>query len=250
MSTIAPSAPPATVGEKFARGWSGWRRWPLISVAGGLIAAAGVLAPLPFLVVEAQDSGWGALKRLLWRHTTAGRLWESVRLTNAGPPRFAALGAGAAGEVGGVGGLRGRSVPGLSRADLRRVQARLRRRGRLRAVARARWPEHRRAGWRARADRARARVQGRAGSVAAQRPGSSRAPALAGPGCAGDALGPGTRGAGRLAAVLDGPRQLEHAPLRLDPLLPRPYRRLQRRRRRDRDAARDPGVQPGAAPPP
>jgi iron(III) transport system permease protein len=96
MSTIAPSAPPATVGEKLARGWSGWRRWPLISAAGGLIAAAGVLVPLAFLVVQAQDSGWGTLKRLLWRHSTAVLLWNSVRLTIACTLLCAVLGVGAA----------------------------------------------------------------------------------------------------------------------------------------------------------
>src|SRR5258708_37409817 len=84
MSTIAPSAPPATVGEKFARGWSGWRRWPLISVAGGPIAAAGVLVPLAVLVVQAQDSGWGAPKRVLWGPSTPGLLWERRRLAAAG----------------------------------------------------------------------------------------------------------------------------------------------------------------------
>jgi iron(III) transport system permease protein len=96
MSSIAPSAPPETVGSKLARTWSGWRRWPLVSVAGALLAAAGVLVPLAFLLVQAQDSGWGTLKRLLLRHSTLVLLWNSVRLTVACTLLCAVLGVGGA----------------------------------------------------------------------------------------------------------------------------------------------------------
>jgi len=96
MSSIAPNAPPVTAGQKLARSWSGWRRWPLISIAGGVIASAGVLVPVAFLVVQAQDSGWGTLKRLLFRHSTAVLLWNTVRLTVACTVLCAVLGVGAA----------------------------------------------------------------------------------------------------------------------------------------------------------
>jgi iron(III) transport system permease protein len=96
VSGIAPSAPAGRVGATIARGWSGRRRWPLISVAGGLIAAAGVLVPVAFLLVQAQDSGWGTLKRLLLRHSTGVLLWNSVRLMVACTLLCAVLGVGAA----------------------------------------------------------------------------------------------------------------------------------------------------------
>jgi iron(III) transport system permease protein len=76
--------------------WSGRRRWPLVSVAGGLIAAAGVLLPLAFLVVEAQNSGWGEVEHLLLRHNVAVLLWNSLRLAVACTLLCAALGVGAA----------------------------------------------------------------------------------------------------------------------------------------------------------
>jgi iron(III) transport system permease protein len=94
--SIAPGAPTVTTGEKLARGWSGRGRWPLISVAGGLIAAAGVLVPLAFLIVQAQASGWGTLRRLLLRHSTLVLLWNSVRLTVACTVLCVVLGVGAA----------------------------------------------------------------------------------------------------------------------------------------------------------
>jgi iron(III) transport system permease protein len=68
----------------------------LISVAGGLLAAAGVLVPLIFLLVQAQDSGWGTLERLLARHSTGVLLWNTVRLTVACTLLCAVLGVGAA----------------------------------------------------------------------------------------------------------------------------------------------------------
>jgi len=96
MSSVAPPAPPGSVGERIAHGWSGRRRWPLVSIAGAALATAGVLVPVAFLVVQAQDSGWGALRRLLFRHSTAVLLWNSVRLTLACTLLCAALGIGAA----------------------------------------------------------------------------------------------------------------------------------------------------------
>ncbi len=96
MSTLAPSAPPESLGRRIARSWSGRRRWPLFSIAGALIATVGVLVPLAFLVVQAQDSGWGTLKRLLLRHQTAVLLWNTVRLTVACTVLCAVIGVGAA----------------------------------------------------------------------------------------------------------------------------------------------------------
>lgn len=96
MSSIAPSAAPDSVAERLARGWSGRRRWPLVSIAGAALAAAGVLVPLAFLVVQAQDSGWSTLRRLLLRHSTVVLLWNSVRLTVACTVLCAVLGVGAA----------------------------------------------------------------------------------------------------------------------------------------------------------
>jgi len=74
------------------RMWSGWRRWPLVSVAGGVIAGALVLLPLWFLVVEAKQSGWGEVRHLLERHEVAVLLWNTVRLTLACTALCALLG--------------------------------------------------------------------------------------------------------------------------------------------------------------
>ena len=76
--------------------WSGRRRWPLFSVAGGLIAAGLVLLPLTFLVIEALQSGWGEVQRLIFRHSVAVLLWNTVRLTIACTFLCAVLGIGAA----------------------------------------------------------------------------------------------------------------------------------------------------------
>ena len=48
------------------------------------------------LVDEAQQSGWGELHRLLWRHSVAVLLWNSVRLTVACTLLCALLGVGGA----------------------------------------------------------------------------------------------------------------------------------------------------------
>ena len=55
-----------------------------------------MLLPLAFLVVQAQDSGWGTLRRLLLRHSTVVLLWNTVRLTIACTVLCAVLGVGAA----------------------------------------------------------------------------------------------------------------------------------------------------------
>ena len=93
MSTFAPTAP---IASRWTRAWSGRRRWPLVSIAGGTIAAALVLLPLVFLVVQAQQSGWGEVQRLLLRHSVAVLLWNTVRLTLACTVLCAVLGVAAA----------------------------------------------------------------------------------------------------------------------------------------------------------
>ena len=93
MSSYAPieHAP-----GRWAQAWSGRRRWPLVSVAGGLLAAGLVLLPLTFLIVEAMHSGWSEVHRLLFRHSVAVLLWNTVRLTFACTLLCAAIGVGAA----------------------------------------------------------------------------------------------------------------------------------------------------------
>ncbi len=93
MSTLAPTAP---IASRWTRAWSGRRRWPLVSVGGGAIAAALVLLPLAFLIVQAQQSGWGEVQRLLLRHPVAVLLWNTIRLTLACTVLCAVLGVGAA----------------------------------------------------------------------------------------------------------------------------------------------------------
>jgi iron(III) transport system permease protein len=93
VSTLAPSTP---IAGRFTRAWSGRRRWPLVSVAGGVIAAALVLLPLWFLVVEAQQSGWSEVRHLLERHSVAVLLWNTIRLTLACTALCAVLGVAAA----------------------------------------------------------------------------------------------------------------------------------------------------------
>ncbi len=93
MSTLATTTPAAS---RWTQAWSGRRRWPLVSVAGGIVAAALVLLPLTFLVVEAQHSGWSELRDLLLRHLVAVLLWNTVRLALACTLLCAVLGVGAA----------------------------------------------------------------------------------------------------------------------------------------------------------
>ena len=93
MSTLVSAEQRAS---RWTRTWSGRRRWPLVSAAGGAIAAGLVLLPLTFLVVEAQQAGWGEVERLLFRHSVAVLLWNTVRLTLACTALCAVLGVAAA----------------------------------------------------------------------------------------------------------------------------------------------------------
>ncbi len=93
MSTIAPTEP---VLNRWTRTWSGRRRWPLVSVVGATIAATLVLLPLVFVLVQAQQSGWSEVQRLLLRHTVAVLLWNTVRLTFACTALCAVVGVAAA----------------------------------------------------------------------------------------------------------------------------------------------------------
>jgi len=93
MSTFAPAE---HLTQRLTHAWSDRGRWPLVSIAGGLIAAGAVLLPLAFLIVEAQQSGWGEVERLLFRHSVAVLLWNTVRLALACTALCAALGVGAA----------------------------------------------------------------------------------------------------------------------------------------------------------
>jgi iron(III) transport system permease protein len=92
VSTLVPSTP---IAGRWTRAWSGRRRWPLVSVTGGVIAATLVLLPLVFLIVEAQRSGWSEVQHLLLRHPVAVLLWNTVRLTLACTILCAVLGVSA-----------------------------------------------------------------------------------------------------------------------------------------------------------
>jgi iron(III) transport system permease protein len=93
MSAFAAAEPSA---GRWARAWSGRRRWPVVSVGGAAIAGAFVLLPLAFLIVQAQKSGWSEVQRLLLRHTVAVLLWNTVRLALACTFLCALIGVGAA----------------------------------------------------------------------------------------------------------------------------------------------------------
>lgn len=81
MSALAPSTdrPPPSL----ARAWSGRGRWPVASVLGASLAALLVLLPLVFLVVQAQQAGWDEVRALLFRHSVAVLLWNTLRLALA-----------------------------------------------------------------------------------------------------------------------------------------------------------------------
>ena len=80
MSSVSPSA---RFAGRWTRTWSGRRRWPLASALGAAVVVALVLLPLAFLLVQAQQSGWGEVETLLLRHRVAVLLWNTVRLTAA-----------------------------------------------------------------------------------------------------------------------------------------------------------------------
>ena len=90
MSTLTPAAGRAPEGR--ARAWAGWRRWPLVSIAGGLLAAGLVLLPLVFLIDQAAHAGWSEVGRLLLRHATVVLLWNTLRLAVACTALCALLG--------------------------------------------------------------------------------------------------------------------------------------------------------------
>jgi iron(III) transport system permease protein len=92
MSTSV--AEPST--SRWSRRFSERGRWPLVSATGAAIAAALVLLPLAFLVVQAQQSGWSEVQRLLLRHSVAVLLWNSLRLALACTVLCAVIGVGAA----------------------------------------------------------------------------------------------------------------------------------------------------------
>jgi iron(III) transport system permease protein len=96
MSSVAHTAPST---GRWQRGWAGRRRWPLVSIAGAGIAAALVLVPLVFLIVQAQQSGLSEARHLLLRHSVAVLLWNTVRLTLACTLLCAVLGVAGAWAV-------------------------------------------------------------------------------------------------------------------------------------------------------
>ncbi len=96
MSSVAQTAPRM---GRLTRAWSGRRRWPLVSLAGGAIAAALVLVPLVFVIVQALNAGPTQARHLLLRHSVAVLLWNSVRLTLACTLLCAVLGVAAAWAV-------------------------------------------------------------------------------------------------------------------------------------------------------
>jgi iron(III) transport system permease protein len=81
---------------RWARAWSGRRRWPFASGVGAGLAGGLVLLPLAFLVIQAQQAGWGEVQRLLLRHSVAVLLWNTLRLTLACTALCAVLGVAAA----------------------------------------------------------------------------------------------------------------------------------------------------------
>jgi iron(III) transport system permease protein len=94
MSTLAPPKP--GVKSSSRRAFSRRRRLPLVTTLGAAITAALVLLPLVFLVIEAQQSGWGVVSRILFRHETAMLLWNTLRLAVACTALCAVIGVAAA----------------------------------------------------------------------------------------------------------------------------------------------------------
>ncbi len=93
MSTLAS---PARASDHWARAWAGRRRLPVVTTIGALLVGGLVLLPLAFLVIEAQQSGWGEVERLLFRHNTAVLLWNTLRLVMASTVLCLAIGVAAA----------------------------------------------------------------------------------------------------------------------------------------------------------
>src|SRR5580698_7972380 len=93
MNTLAPTQ---RQGRSWGRIWSGRDRWPLLMIAGALLAAGLVLVPLLFLLLEASRSGWSQIEHLLLRHEVAVLLWNSVRLAALTTALCGLIGVGAA----------------------------------------------------------------------------------------------------------------------------------------------------------
>jgi iron(III) transport system permease protein len=94
MSTLTSPAPRAT--GRWTRAWAGRRRLPLATALGSALVGALVLLPLVFLVIEAQQSGWGEIDRLLLRHNTAVLLWNTLRLVAVSTLSCLVIGVGTA----------------------------------------------------------------------------------------------------------------------------------------------------------
>jgi len=93
---VSSYVPAEQLSQRIGHAWSGRRRWPLVTLAGGAIAAGLVLLPLVFVVVQAHQSGWDHVRSLLLRHQTAVLLWNTVRLAVACTLLCAVLGVAAA----------------------------------------------------------------------------------------------------------------------------------------------------------
>jgi iron(III) transport system permease protein len=93
MSTPAPIERPL---RTWGHAWSGRRRWPLLTIGGGALTAGLVLLPLVFLVVQAQRTGWHQISELLFRHTVATLLWNTLRLAALCTVLCALIGVGSA----------------------------------------------------------------------------------------------------------------------------------------------------------
>ncbi len=94
MNMLASPAPRAI--DRWTRVWAGRRRLPLATALGAAFVGALVLLPLVFLIVEAQQSGWGEIERLLLRHNTAVLLWNTLRLVVVSTSLCFAIGVAAA----------------------------------------------------------------------------------------------------------------------------------------------------------
>ncbi|HEX4483205.1 MAG TPA: iron ABC transporter permease [Solirubrobacteraceae bacterium] len=94
MSTLAAAELRAR--RLLSGGWRRHGRPPLVTVLGAALAAALVLLPLVFLVIQAQQEGWAPVARLLVRHTTVVLLWNTVRLALVCAALCAVIGVAAA----------------------------------------------------------------------------------------------------------------------------------------------------------
>jgi iron(III) transport system permease protein len=90
----APVAPPDSPAARRAPRRVGDR--PLVLIALSALVAIAVLLPLVFLLIEAQNSGFAAIGRLMWRHLTWELLWNTVRLSVVVTLLCAVIGTGTA----------------------------------------------------------------------------------------------------------------------------------------------------------